>query len=107
LIAVIASGAKQSSEQVEIWIASLPRLLAMTTFGIPTKRSILIAGHQTSISLEPMFWRALEAEARARGCPVNALVSEIDEARLDSRPTPNLTSAIRQWLFAHASRPSG
>jgi predicted DNA-binding ribbon-helix-helix protein len=65
----------------------------------PAKRSVLIAGHATSISLEPMFWRALEAEARERGCPVNALVAEIDAARLNARPTPNLTSAIRQWLF--------
>jgi predicted DNA-binding ribbon-helix-helix protein len=66
----------------------------------PTKRSVLIAGHATSISLEPMFWRALEAAARERGCPVNALVAEIDAARLDAARPPNLTSAIRQWLFA-------
>jgi len=68
----------------------------------PQKRSVLIAGHQTSISLEPMFWRALEAAARARGCPVNALVAEIDAERLDASRTPNLTSAIRQWLFDRA-----
>jgi predicted DNA-binding ribbon-helix-helix protein len=66
----------------------------------PTKRSVLIAGHQTSISLEPMFWSALERTARERGCPVNALVAEIDAARLDADRPPNLTSAIRQWLFA-------
>ena len=66
----------------------------------PIKRSVLIAGHATSISLEPIFWHALEAAARARGVPVNALVAEIDAARLESRTTPNLTSAIRQWLFA-------
>ena len=65
----------------------------------PTKRSVLIAGHQTSISLEPMFWRALEAAARERGIPINALVAEIDVARLDAPSPPNLTSAIRQWLF--------
>jgi predicted DNA-binding ribbon-helix-helix protein len=66
----------------------------------PTKRSVLISGHATSISLEPMFWRALEAAARERGCPVNALVAEIDAARLGADQPPNLTSAIRQWLFA-------
>ena len=71
----------------------------MTAFGVPTKRSMLIAGHQTSISLEPMFWRALESAARERGCPINALVAEIDAARLGSPRVPNLTSAIRQWLF--------
>ena len=65
----------------------------------PTKRSVLIAGHATSVSLEPMFWKALEAAARDRGCPVNALVAEIDVERLDSDQPPNLTSAIRQWLF--------
>lgn len=64
---------------------------------------MLIAGHQTSISLEPAFWRALEAAARELGCPLNALVAEIDAARLDARHPPNLTSAIRQWLFARAT----
>ena len=72
----------------------------------PTKRSVLIAGHATSISLEPMFWRALEAAARERGCRVNALVAEIDASRLVARPTPNLTSAIRQWLYARLERGS-
>ena len=67
----------------------------------PAKRSVLIAGHQTSISLEPIFWRALEQAARSRGCPVNALVAEIDAERLDAAQPPNLTSAIRQWLFAN------
>jgi predicted DNA-binding ribbon-helix-helix protein len=65
----------------------------------PQKRSVLIAGHQTSISLEPVFWSALELAARDRGVPVNALVAEIDADRLDAANTPNLTSAIRQWLF--------
>jgi predicted DNA-binding ribbon-helix-helix protein len=69
------------------------------SYAPPVKRSVLIAGHATSISLEPMFWRALEDAARARGCPVNALVAEIDAERLDAARTPNLTSAIRQWLF--------
>jgi predicted DNA-binding ribbon-helix-helix protein len=72
----------------------------------PTKRSVLIAGHPTSISLEPLFWRALEHAARERGCPLNALVAEIDVVRLDAEQPPNLTSAIRQWLFEQASRPA-
>ena len=79
----------------------------MTIFGTPTKRSVLIAGHQTSISLEPMFWRALEDAARERGCPLNGLVAEIDVARFDAGQPPNLTSAIRQWLFERSSAPSG
>ena len=64
---------------------------------------MLIAGHQTSISLEPVFWRALEEAARERGCPLNALVAEIDVERLDAEQPPNLTSAIRQWLFERGS----
>jgi len=73
--------------------------MAEVDYAPPTKRSVLISGHQTSISLEPMFWRALEIAARERGCPVNALVAEIDAARLEAERPPNLTSAIRQWLF--------
>ena len=69
-------------------------------FGVPTKRSVTIAGHETSISLEPMFWARLEAAAVDRGLPLNALIATIDAERLGSRPPPNLTSAIRQWLFA-------
>ena len=73
----------------------------------PSKRSVLISGHQTSISLEPIFWAALERAARERGCPVNALVAEIDAARLDANRPPNLTSAIRQWLFERSSGSRG
>jgi predicted DNA-binding ribbon-helix-helix protein len=79
----------------------------MAEYAPPRKRSVLIAGHPTSISLEPMFWTALEAAAREQGCPVNALVAEIDVSRLDADRPPNLTSAIRQWLFARATGSSG
>ena len=72
----------------------------MPDYAPPRKRSVLIAGHQTSISLEPAFWRALEAAVRELGCPMNALVAEIDAERLHAAHPPNLTSAIRQWLFA-------
>ena len=68
----------------------------------PVKRSVLIAGHPTSISLEPTFWQALEIAAKDLARPVNALVAEIDAARLEVESPPNLTSAIRQWLFARA-----
>ena len=73
----------------------------------PRKRSVLIAGHQTSISLEPLFWAALEAEAKRRGCSLNALIAAVDSERLDSRPTPNLTSALRQFLLAHSAYQRG
>lgn len=65
----------------------------------PVKRSVTIAGHQTSISLEPVFWDALEAEAAGAGLPVNALVANIDVDRMAADNPPNLTSAIRQWLW--------
>ena len=68
----------------------------------PVKRSVLIAGHPTSISLEPIFWKALEAAARKSAKPVNAVVAEIDAARIEVQSPPNLTSAIRQWLFGRA-----
>jgi predicted DNA-binding ribbon-helix-helix protein len=68
----------------------------------PIKRSVLIAGHPTSISLEPIFWHALEVSAQDQAIPVNALVAQIDAARLEAKDPPNLTSALRQWLFARA-----
>jgi predicted DNA-binding ribbon-helix-helix protein len=66
----------------------------------PVKRSVTIAGHETSISLEPVFWRALEAAAAARDLPLNALIAEIDALRIRAEPPPNLASALRSWLFA-------
>jgi predicted DNA-binding ribbon-helix-helix protein len=71
----------------------------------PVKRSVTIAGHQTSISLEPIFWAALEGAAQASGKPLNALVAAIDVARLEAPRPPNLTSAIRQWLFEREKDP--
>jgi predicted DNA-binding ribbon-helix-helix protein len=68
-------------------------------FGRPTKRSVTIAGHETSVSLEPCFWEAAEAAAAEAGLPLNALIARIDAERLESHPPPNLTSAIRQWLL--------
>ena len=68
-------------------------------FAGPVKRSITIAGHQTSISLEPVFWEALEAAAVARKLPLSALVAAIDHARIQAEMPPNLASAIRSWLM--------
>ncbi|WP_114229124.1 MULTISPECIES: ribbon-helix-helix domain-containing protein [Sphingomonas] len=72
------------------------------TYAPPVKRSVLVAGHQTSVSLEPLFWRALEVAAADMALPVNALVALIDEERLKVSEPPNLTSALRQWLFGRA-----
>ena len=66
----------------------------------PVKRSVTIAGHQTSISLEPVFWRALETAAATRTLPLNALIAEIDAIRILADDPPNLASALRSWLLA-------
>ena len=61
------------------------------------KRSMLIAGHPTSVSLEEAFWQGLKAAAAARTLPVATLVAEIDGARAAS----NLSSAIRVFVLEH------
>ena len=55
------------------------------------KRSFAIAGHRTSVALEPEFWAVLEAEARQRGISLAGLVARIDQARGER----NLASALR------------
>jgi len=63
--------------------------------GTDLKRSLTIAGHRTSLSLEPEFWQALQDVARSEGKTIAGLVGEID-ARRGER---NLSSAIRVWLL--------
>ena len=73
-------------------------------FGLPVKRSVTIAGHETSIALEPMFWTALEAASVEHAVPMNALIARIDAERLETPRPPNLASALRQWLFARRGK---
>lgn len=70
----------------------------------PVKRSVEIAGHKTSISLEPVFWDMLKAAAAETGIPINALVARIDADRLDAETPPGLAGAIRIWLVAVRER---
>jgi predicted DNA-binding ribbon-helix-helix protein len=65
----------------------------------PVKRSVEIAGHKTSVSLEPLFWDALKSAASGEGLPINALVARIDAERLSADVPPGLASAIRLWLL--------
>jgi len=58
------------------------------------KRSVLIAGHRTSVSLEPEFWAALKAIAAKQGSSLNRLIAEIDAER-----SGNLSSAIRVFVL--------
>jgi len=60
------------------------------------KRSFSIAGHRTSIALEPDFWSGLEAMATARQMSLAGLIREIDE----TRTTANLSSAVRLTVLA-------
>lgn len=64
----------------------------------PVKRSVDIAGHRTSISLEPIFWDMLKDVADDEGLSINALVARIDAERIVSPTPPSLASAIRVWL---------
>ena len=68
----------------------------------PVKRSVTIAGHETSISLEPVFWHALKSVAEDRQLPLNAVIAQIDARRIELENPPNLASAIRVWLMEQA-----
>ncbi len=59
------------------------------------KRSLAIAGHRTSISLEEAFWQGLRQLARQRNLSIAALVAEIDAGRGEA----NLSSAIRVFVL--------
>lgn len=60
------------------------------------KRSVTIAGHRTSISLEPPFWDALKELACRRTLSINGLVRKIDETRTEGT---NLSSAVRVFIL--------
>ena len=62
-----------------------------------TKRSIVIAGHKTSVSLENEFWDAIKAIASERRMTIAALVEGIDASRTQG----NLSSALRLHVLAH------
>lgn len=61
-----------------------------------TKRSVMIAGHRTSVSLEDAFWDALRTIAETRGQSIQALIGAIDAGREGQ----NLSSAIRVFVLA-------
>ncbi|MGQ3674088.1 ribbon-helix-helix domain-containing protein [Xanthobacter sp. TB0139] len=61
------------------------------------KRSIVIAGHKTSVSLEDAFWEALKEIAASRRLTLSDLVASIDAARSQG----NLSSAIRLFVLDH------
>ena len=75
--------------------------MALSIYHPPVKRSVEIAGHKTSVSLEPLFWDRLRHTAAGLGIPLNALVARIDAERLDAPVPPGLAGAIRLWLAHH------
>jgi predicted DNA-binding ribbon-helix-helix protein len=69
------------------------------------KRSLTIAKHRTSVSLEDEFWEALSEIARAEGKSVPALVGEIDKRRSGKAPEqPSLSAAIRLYVLERMKR---
>ncbi len=70
----------------------------MSDVGLPVvKRSVRVAGHRTSVSVEEPFWDGLRDIARQRGLSLNRLVASIDAERKGQ----NLSSAIRVAVLAH------
>ena len=63
------------------------------------KRSVLLAGHRTSVTLERAFWLELEALAKQRGVSLNKLITEIDAVRAG-----NLASALRLFVLDSVKR---
>ena len=66
------------------------------------KRSIVIAGHKTSVSLEDAFWRGLKGIARAQQVTLSNMVAEIDKTRQHG----NLSSAIRLFVLDWVREPA-
>lgn len=79
--------------------------LAAPDAGSPdiVKRSIVVAGHKTSVSLEDAFWHALKDIARERSQSLRSLVAEIDAGRKGG----NLSSAVRLHVLDHYRRRAG
>ncbi len=63
------------------------------------KRSVTIAGHRTSVTLEEPFWQSLHEIAEAQGKSVNALIAEIDTDQ-----SGNLSSALRVFILGYYRR---
>ena len=61
------------------------------------KRSVMIGGHKTSVSLEAPFWDGLKGIAGQRRLALSGLLHEIDSGRDNA----NLSSAIRVYVFEH------
>jgi len=66
------------------------------------KRSMTIAGHRTSLALEPEFWAVLDDCAKTGGVSLPTLIARVDEARAASHPDRALASAARVHALNYA-----
>jgi predicted DNA-binding ribbon-helix-helix protein len=66
------------------------------------KRSLVVGGHKTSVSLEDVFWEEFRAMAQERHVPLSHLAADID----DDRQHGNLSSAIRLFVFENRRKPA-
>lgn len=64
------------------------------------KRSVTIAGHRTSVTLEDLFWEALKKMALQKGCSLRALIESIDARR---EAHSNLSSALRLHILKEST----
>jgi len=64
----------------------------------PTKRSVIIAGHATSISLEPSFWEALSDMAAAHNKSLAEMICDIDASPRTGSLTSALRVAVLNWV---------
>ena len=62
----------------------------------PKKYSVVLNGHATSITVEPVFWEGLQKIAKQKNITINSLISEIDEST-----SGNLSSALRIYAYKH------
>jgi predicted DNA-binding ribbon-helix-helix protein len=88
--------ARQAASHDDVRVCLDPRL------ALPKKRSLTIAGHRTSVTLEDAFWAELKAAAAEMRLTVTALVASIDACREPA----GLSAAIRVFLLARRSAPS-
>ena len=64
------------------------------------KRSVTVAGHRTSVTLESAFWDSLKDIAHTRGLSVNTLIAEVDQQQPE-----NLSSALRVFVLDYYKLP--
>lgn len=74
----------------------------MSAPGTLRKRSVVVAGHATSVSLEAAFWDILKEIAAERQVSVNRLIADVDDGR-----TGNLSSALRVFVLDHLRSRAG